>query len=62
MYNSGVRDMWVKLVNSGMSEKDAAKAVQEKTGHSAVSGMPIDNKIRFTKKMTYRGQHGIPTK
>ena len=56
-----VRQMYRTLVAQGLSEKDAAKQVQARTGLSAVTGKPINRQLygKFSKKTgKVIGQYG----
>lgn len=57
-----VRKMYQELVQSGLTPKDAAKQVQEKTGRSAVTGREIVKKVEFTNigNVKYAGQYPSP--
>ena len=52
-----VNAMYNELLASGMSEKDAAKTAQQRTGVSLVSGRTITKKVEFTPKVSYGGQY-----
>jgi len=55
-----VKKAYEALVKTGMSEKDAAIQVQERTGYSVVTGKPIKQKqLQFTKGRIVYGQYGI---
>lgn len=55
------KELYEKLVKSGMHPKDAAKEAQERTGLSIVTGRPINRQLnsKFSRK-TGRviGQYG----
>ena len=56
-----VKEMYQALVKQGLSEKDAAKQVQSRTGYSAVTGKPINKQLygTFSKKTgKVIGQYG----
>jgi len=56
-----VKEMYVALIKDGLSEKDAAKQVQARTGLSAVTGRPINKQLygKFSKKTgKVIGQYG----
>ena len=56
-----VKVMYKTLVAQGLSEKDAAKQVQARTGLSAVTGKPINRQLygKFSKKTgKVIGQYG----
>ena len=55
-----VRQLYQELLKQGKTKKDAAKEAQARTGKSVVTGRPIDKQLRFTQKMIFQGQYGIP--
>ena len=61
MPTPNVRQMYDALVEQGLTEKDAAKQVQARTGLSAVTGKPINRELyqKFSKKTgKVIGQYG----
>jgi len=57
-----IKQMYQSLVKQGLSEKDAAKQIQARTGLSAVTGKPINRQLygKFSKKPPHEviGQYG----
>ena len=56
-----MKKMYQDLVAQGLSEKDAAKQIQARTGLSAVTGKPINRQLygSFSKKTgKVIGQYG----
>jgi len=56
-----LKQMHTALVKDGLSEKDAAKQIQARTGMSAVTGKPINRQLygSFSKKTgEVIGQYG----
>lgn len=54
-----VREIYRDLVEQGMHPKDAAKQAQAQTGHSVVTGRPIERRPKFSKKTgKVVGQYG----
>ena len=56
-----LKQMHQALVKQGLTEKDAAKQIQERTGMSAVTGKPINKQLygSFSKKTgKVIGQYG----
>ena len=54
-----VREIYRDLVGQGMHPKDAAKQAQAQTGHSVVTGQPIERRPKFSKKTgKVVGQYG----
>jgi hypothetical protein len=52
-----VQEVYLENLKKGMTQKDAAKMAQAKTGVSVVSGRPITKKVSFTKGATAYGQY-----
>lgn len=57
-----MKEMHQALVAQGLSDKDAAKQIQARTGLSAVTGKPINRQLygKFSKKPPHEviGQYG----
>ncbi len=54
-----VREIYTNLVKQGLHPKDAAKQAQDMTGHSVVTGRPIERRLKFSKRSgRVIGQYG----
>jgi hypothetical protein len=57
-----VNAVYEALLQTGMTQKDAAKEAQKRTGMSVVTGRPIVKKVEFSSigNVSYAGQYPSP--
>ena len=52
-------DMYARLLKQGYGAKEAAKITQDRTGLSAVTGQPIQRRLKENRKSYTFGQYRV---